>query len=233
MRKITYTDEQLKEVCIMYSEALERSLPDLSECVAPFEYSKNFLDKIEKIVLHERRREKISALSRRVASIILAVLIGAGAWLTVDTEARAAFVSWVREVYEDSFIYRYFGEKPEEGLREYEITALPEGYELVAADCTDTMHIKLYQHEDSAIMIVYYQNHEGRSHIIEKRNEFDCEWKEVYVNGIVSDYYDLKDDALANELLWIDERDGVVFHLSAYLEESEMVRIAESIRIVE
>lgn len=233
MHKITYTDDQLRRASGVIARALEKSLPDPSECVAPFDYSQDFLDKMDKLIRKARRRDMVRLVAQRVASVILAVLIGASAWLTVDTEARAAFVSWVREVYEDSFVYRYFGEKPEEGLQEYEITALPEGYELATTDCTHTMHIKLYQHEDSAIMLVYYQNHEGRSHIIEKRDEFDCEWKEVYVNGIVSDYYDLKDDALANELLWIDERDGMVFHLSAYLEESEMVRIAESIKIVE
>lgn len=228
MHKITYTDDQLKRASGVIARALEKSLPDPSECVAPFEYSQDFLDKMDKLIRKVRRRNTVRIASQRVASVILAVLIGASAWLTVDTEARAAFVSWVREVYEDSFIYRYFGEKPEEGLQEYEIAALPEGYELVTADCTDSMHIKLYQSGDSSMMLIYYQHHDGRTHIVESREEFDCQYKEVFVNGISADYYDLEDDAFANELLWVDEENSVVFHLSAYLGDAEMIRIAES-----
>ena len=43
---------------------------------------------------------------RGVASILLAILIGGGTWLAVDVEARAAFIGWLREVYDNIFAYR-------------------------------------------------------------------------------------------------------------------------------
>ena len=43
---------------------------------------------------------------RRVAAAFLAATVGVSVWLAVDTDARAAFVGWVRELYEHSIVYR-------------------------------------------------------------------------------------------------------------------------------
>ena len=45
MKKITYTDEQLKRAAGVIVRALERSIPDPKECSAPFQYSPEFLKK--------------------------------------------------------------------------------------------------------------------------------------------------------------------------------------------
>lgn len=230
MRKITYTDEQLKRASAIIVQALEKSLPEPSECVAPFEYSQEFLNKLERLIKRGRRRETVQHISRRVASVVLAMLIGVGAWLTVDTEARAAFVTWVREVYEDSFLYEYFGEKPTEKLKNYEITGLSDGYELVTADCSDTLHIKIYQKDDDAVMLMYYQVYDERKHIIENSGVMQCTWEPVSIRGIGADFYCYEDSTYANELFWIDERSNVAFQLSAYWDKDKMIKIAESIK---
>lgn len=231
MHKITYTDDQLRRASGVIARALEKSLPDPAECVAPFDYSQDFLDKMDKLIRKARRRDTVRLVTQRVASVLLAVLIGASAWLTVDAEARAAFVSWVREVYEDSFVYRYFGEKPDEGLQEYEITALPEGYELVIADCRDDKHVKIYQGTDGKVMLVYHQYFDDRDYIVINESEFSCTWEQVRVNDNDGDFYQYHNEKYANELFWINEETRVAFQLSAFMDRDEMIRIAESIQI--
>ena len=66
------------------------------------EFSPAFEKKIRKL----KRRADHPAFYRtmnRVASILLAILIAIGAWISVDTEARAAIVGWVKEIYETYF----------------------------------------------------------------------------------------------------------------------------------
>lgn len=48
--------------------------------------------------------------------------------MVVSPTARAAVIRWVVEWYEAHIIYRYSGEDIPEGMPQYEITALPEGY---------------------------------------------------------------------------------------------------------
>ena len=63
------------------------------------EFSPAFEKKIRKL----KRRADHPAFYRtmnRVASILLAILIAIGAWISVDAEARAAVVGWVKEIYE-------------------------------------------------------------------------------------------------------------------------------------
>ena len=76
------------------------------------EFSPAFEKKIRKL----KRRADHPAFYRtmnRVASILLAILITGGAWISVDAEARAAVVGWVKEIYETYFVYRFEGNSNE------------------------------------------------------------------------------------------------------------------------
>lgn len=234
MRKITFTDEELKIAAGQVVKTLVDSLPDPSELEQPFEYSPEFLEKMDKLIKQERRRETRARISRRVASFALALLACASVWLTIDVEARAALFSWAREVYEESFIYRFFGEKPKEGLQEYEITQVPEGYVQVASDGNETMQVRVYQRDDDSLFLMYYQMQDGWEQVIKPKNpDTNFKWKQTTVNGIVADMYSYDNCEYANELVWIDEAKGTVFHLSARLEEDDLIGVAESIRPVE
>ena len=99
------TDEMLRAAaarsCEIYVAHLEKGFDPEKK----HEFSPEFLRKIERL----KRRAKHPVFyktTRRVASIALAILITGGAWITVDAEARAAFVGWVKEVYEEFFVYR-------------------------------------------------------------------------------------------------------------------------------
>lgn len=229
MSKITFTDKELKIAAGDVVAAFSTTLPSPEEYEQPFEYSSEFLSRMDVLVKHSRKRDTWTRAAQRVASIIIAFLIGSGVWLAVDVEVRAAFVSWIREVYEESFIYHYFSEQPSSDLQNYEVTHLPENYNKIFDRREKTMHAKIYCCDSNVINFVYYQMFEGRSHVVEKRAEFDNNWKAVSVNALTADFYTSKSQKYANEIIWIDEQAGVVFEISAFLEEQEMIMLAESV----
>ena len=65
---------------------------------------------------------------RRVAAFFLTALVGVSAWLAIDTQAREAFFGWIKEVYEDSVIYRTIPSPAAKALPQYELAWLPDGF---------------------------------------------------------------------------------------------------------
>ena len=80
--------------CEIYVSYLERGYNPENQ----HEFSLQFKKKIKKL---KRKADHpvFYHAARRIASIVLAILIAGGVWITVDAEARAAFVGWVKEVY--------------------------------------------------------------------------------------------------------------------------------------
>ena len=64
----------------------------------------------------------------KAACLLLTALISFAAVMTFNVEARAAFVRWVKTIYEDQIIYEFFGEREEIDISNYRVTWVPEGY---------------------------------------------------------------------------------------------------------
>lgn len=110
--------------CEIYVSYLERGYTPENQ----HEFSLQFEKKIKKL---KRKADHpvFYHATKRIASIVLAILITGGVWITVDAEARAAFVGWVKEVYEEFFVYRFNDETDiQNEPYEYEFTWLPNGY---------------------------------------------------------------------------------------------------------
>ena len=230
MNQVAFSEDSLKQAAALVRRSMLDSMPCPSQCV--HEFSPAFQAKMERLISRERLRRNSRKILQRVAVVFLAALFGIGVWLTVDAEARAVSIAWIREVYENSFVYRYFGDKPEEGMQNYEITQLPEGFTQTAVenDENGTMCFKTYQSADDTFLLVYYQFYEGRNHFVVSVDGSKCKREEVLINGIAADFYDYEDDEYANELVWIDENAGVTFLLTGNIEKSNMIQIAESIQ---
>lgn len=229
MSKTTFTDKELKIAAGDVVAAFSTTLPSPDEYEQPFEYSSEFLSRMDVLVKRSRKRDAWTRAAQRAASIIIAFLIGSGVWLAVDVDARAAFITWIREVYEDSFVYRYFTDRPETGLANYEIGYLPSNFTKVAENIYSSTHIKEYSDGKQTIIFTYYQTFEGRSHIVANQGMFKCIHKEIYILGQVADIYLSQSELNANNLIWIDEKDNVAFEINANLDEDELRKIAGSI----
>ena len=226
------TDEML---CAAAGTSLEAYVSYLEADYDPSNqhvFSVEFEKKMRKLI-RKARHPVFYQVAKRVAVILLAVLFSAGVWLSVDTQARATFFGWIREVYEAHIVYRFTGEKSTDDIPHYALGWLPEGYEEVSTvsdnDMTDILYINANNSEEGLIFS-YYRVHSGVSlEILEPVGESH----EVLICGLPGYFYSAAEAGSANDLIWVDEERKIVFSLSSFLPENDMLHIAESIFLEE
>ena len=223
------TDEMLRAAaarsCEIYVAHLEKGFDPEKK----HEFSPEFLRKIERL----KRRAKHPVFyktMRRVASIALAILITGGAWITVDAEARAAFVGWVKEVYGTFFVYRYSdsGEVTEEAeAQTYRPEWIPDGYAEIYADDASEGGSVLYENADGKYLQFFYVVKPNESNLFVENT--DAVKYPITVNDQPGDYIKSNNPEMPDSIIWANERDHL-FYVAGYLTENELVRLAESIK---
>lgn len=221
------SDERLREAAQQAEKALLASLPEPKDCKATF--SPAFERKMKKLV---KRTDHpiVYWIQKSVACLMLILLFGGGSALALSTEARAAFVGWVREIYETWFVYHYEGDDnitPKE--IQYRPMWLPEGYsQALVPELTDQVNV-LYAIDDGPTILFGYSSNPAASALYIQGN--DAEFLEVTVNGIAADFYLDKEESGVNCLVWENPQNNIVFWISANLSEDVMIKIAESVDV--
>lgn len=222
------SDERLREAARKAEESLLASLPEPEECEATF--SPEFERKMEKLI-HRAKHPIRHRILKAVACFLLVILVGGGSVLTFSMEARAAFVGWVREVYDTWFVYRYNGTTQDTSQNTiYQPTWIPDGYE------------EKHRSEHSSRMSIVYQNAVGDMLVFSYSSDpasmslyVDHEFKVVKQVEIGNNYADLYMDqreGAANEIVWTDSETGTIFLISAPLPDTELLKISESITAI-
>lgn len=230
--EFSFTDEELAQVCAKYSEAkVNALLQESMKC--KHEFSPEFERKMEKLFIKEKRMYMMREARRWAASILLMVIMGAGAVLTVNTEARAAVVGWVRRAYENSFLYEINHELVNHGLPTYELGWIPKGYEAVDVYRSERIYSAVYQNEDSKEGFVFdYQFVDSGMHA-ELHGELSrYEVKQEYMGGMMVDLYLSQEETESSVALWINESSGIVFSINGFLDEDVMLHIIEGVYLV-
>ena len=219
-----FTDEDLRIATRITRQRMLDSLPAPEDCL--YDASTELKEKINQIIIKDRRRTAIRKIQNQAAMIALCILLGISSWLAVDTEARAAFFQWVREVYEDSIIYHFFGEREPEEILNYGITALPQGYEETMRFEESFMHTVFYESTDDMIILTYQ--------IVDESTELafvnsDMVHTPVALASYTADFYVPADFSKTNELVWVNEESLLTFCISSYLEQDVMIALANSV----
>lgn len=220
------SDERLRKAAQKVEESMLASLPEPEEC--EFTPSPEFERKMEK-----RARRASHPIRHRilkaVACFLLVVLVGGGGILTFSVEARAAFVTWVREVYETQFIYRFF-QTSEETSNDtaYRPTWVPSDYQMTSEFLSDGLSAIEYRNNfDDLAVLTYCPNTLSPTFKVE-RNGAEV-YKQVLVNGITAELYLDQDEGGTNVLIWTDEDKGIIFRISATFSDVELIKMAESV----
>ena len=187
------------------------------------------------LLVKAKRRETARRWTRRAAAALLALVIGAMSWLAVDTQARAAFFSWVREVYENSVVYRFFNDTSVvDQLPDYRPSWVPDGYVQTDVIEDDTVHSIIYENianpDDS--FVFDYQLYFDSMNLSLQWEDHECEILELQINGKTAHFYRSLDGSITNDLIWVDENTTILFTLTGYLEQDVMLHIAESVILV-
>ena len=212
-----------KKSCEIYVSRLEAGY----DPKAQHKFSPEFEKKIKKLKRKANHPIVYRSL-QRIASIILVCLIACGAWFTVDAEARSAFFGWVKEIYETYFVYRFEGNADySESSVAYRPTWLPEGYTEFYIENTESTAVVSYQNEEGLLLTFQYTHNPNETDWF-----IDAEHaviKETTVNGCPAEILLADNITTASVIVWTDEQDSA-FYVSAFLGESELIKVAENIQ---
>ena len=220
------SDERLREAARKVEESMLASLPEPEECEATF--SPEFERKMERL-LHRADHPIRKRIMKAVACFLLAVLVGGGSVLTFSLEARATFVTWVKEVYETHFVYRLFQSDQESSSNSvYRPTWVPLDFEMISETILDSASTIVYKNDANEIVVfTCFQDAGSATFQIEGDHIESC--SQVFINGISADMYLDSEEGESNVIIWADEGEGTMFRISAPFGENELVRMAESI----
>lgn len=226
---IRFGERELQAAAKLVAESMLEGLPDAAAC--GHDFSEGFRRKMETLLRRQRRRSIRHTVWRYAAAVLLTVTLTFGAVMAVSPQARAAVVQWVRTVYENSVVYRFFNPAPQGALPRYQLTWLPEGFAEVDVFCDEEGYYAIYENEEIGQVIVFeYQfMHDGTNVMIIP--EKDGITSQVQVNGLRGEYYQAPDDADGNLLQLIDEESDIVFRISGNIAENGILDIAEGIAL--
>ena len=223
------TDEMIAEAAAKYNDALIQYWQNVE--MEEHEFSSKFERKMRRLIWKVKYPYVHKAL-KSAACILIAFLISFASVMTFNVEARAAFTRWIREVYKDSIVYEFFGEKSETASLDYRVTWIPEGYEIVYEDNNETSYCIIYsntQADKDSLVFEYYSLIEGRLvDFILGDDRYNI--GTVKINDMHGEFYSSIDGNKSNNLIWFDEHHSICFMINSSLDVASMVKIAENIK---
>ena len=223
------SDERLREAAQKVEESFLASLPEPEDCEATF--SPKFERKMKKLIRRTDHPIRYRIM-KAVACFLLVVLIGGGGVLALNAEARAAFVGWVRDIYEDAyetwFVYRHVGEGDviQEDIS-YRPTWIPAGYvEQAVIDFSEQTYVEYKNNSGSLITFGYSSNTESANAYVKQDG---IETYNVSVGDIPADLYVDSTKGEASVLIWTDSQTNTILWIIAPLDNNELIKIAESV----
>jgi hypothetical protein len=220
------TDAMLKKAAAEAGQAIQNSLPATEDC--DHHFSLQFEHKMKHVLRKEHRLTSYQIL-RRVACFIAAIILASSIWLTIDTEARAAFFAWVKERYQNYVVYRFTGESDNQTeVMNYELGWLPEGFEISEQSITEAGSFYIYQNDQGQMISFICSQGTDATALFLISDDTTAE--KVSVGELSADFYRASDGEISNALVWLSETGDTVFCITAPLPEQTLIQIAESIQ---
>jgi len=191
------------------------------------EFSFAFEKKIKKL---KRRADNpvLYHLMRRIAVFVLALLAAGTIWISVDTDARAVFFGWIREISGGYFEYHHSEETANtDESADYRPTWIPVGYLEDSIQIFDDKTTVRYKNSEGKLLRFSYVN-----------TSMNVDWyfdisqghtESCHVGEYLATFFTPTDDNVACAITWINSND-TAFYLTGFVSESELIRIAESVR---
>ena len=196
-------------------------------------FSSEFELKIQALRKQESRRQVIHKVMRHCVAAILALVLGTGIFLTVNMEARAVVIAWIKEVFEDRIAYWFTGDSKNE-FPEYELTWVPDDMECIFDEATEYSRSVVYMNPidpRSGFTFSYSRMQEGSGTVM-VLNETEHSMIPENINGMVGDLYLSQNPEITHCLIWFDEEQQIAFNITSYMDSDVILHIAESTKLL-
>ena len=182
----------------------------------------------------ERQRPVWKRVARQAACFLLVGAIAFGTLMAVSPTARAAVIHFIKEVLQNEVVYRYTKtEYSDHILPDYEITALPDGYEIVeehgVSGVNNMVVYNLPDAEDEGYPItLYYGFMEGGSRLGITGEGLYC--TEIIDGDFKGEFYTTTTDSMVYQsLIWQDEQQNIMFSIDAKGSAEDLLALAKSV----
>ena len=183
---------------------------------------------------HKRARPLWKKVLQRVAVILIVFSLSLGSLMIISPSVRAAVVNWVTEWYETHITFRYLGTPTEDEMPEYTIGALPNGYAEVDSEreeWPDYICI-VYRNEVSGKTIYFDYTRMTQGYVNDFEVNSDTATSSVLVNGMQGYLFQEKNwERQRSSITWIDSDKNLQFTIQAYLPQSGILQMAESVSL--
>ena len=220
---------EIQKAAKLVRESMLTSLPNEAEG----DFSPEFEQKIVQLKRFQKKQERQHQICKLFLSAAAALFLAVTMLFTFSTEARAAVITWVKEVYATHVVYWFNGETSEQ-LPVFELAEVPEGFTCVKDETLTYSRSMLYQNVNDSVEMFSFEYallQEGAPLTIDtSANKYTM--TEVTVAGHVGNLYISADPAESHALIWIDEVNNVVFTITTLGDPNIILHIAESIKLV-
>lgn len=225
------SEERLRLAAQRAGKALADGLPEPEDCHHTFPPA--FERKIRRLIRKHKYQGFYKGM-KRVACVLLVLLLSSGSFLSVNAEARGKLAGWFSQQFADSS--HYFFVEEEERLADespevaYILPAVPEGYRLVENETVATNTYWLYENDEGLLLTFGYLTKATKYTNSDIFFVTDgMEQKTVRVHEQSADYYFDETGETGNLIVWQDETQEVLLYITAYLEETDLLQLAESV----
>lgn len=220
-------DEWLKCAASEYAQVIIENLQN------PKEYKHEFSDKFEKNMKYLIDRTNFSEsyrFGKKLASILLILFVGAGVFISINTQAQEKILRWLRYHYDNFYEYIYEGTQDNILDIQYTLSWLPKDCELVETFKTAGGETSIYTDSIGTLIMFSYTYSNEENLYIEME---DCREEVVKINDGYGIVYLNENEERTNSIVWTDETKEVLFEFSGKYSKDELLRIAEGVTKVE
>lgn len=226
MRKFL-SDKALRHAVERLRDARLEEQPPLEEC------DHNFSPRFERAMDQLEQREQKHIILRKAAvfaaSLLLVLLAGAAVVLAANPKARAAVALWLRELRKDGIYYFFPEVDPEAEFPTYRVGWMPDGFVLDMEVIEERYYGVVYIQEAGDEAIIFYYLPLDQVDILGIHGNLDTA-ERISIHGIQGEYVPYS-DAYGADLVWIDADNQLLFSVSANLDKTTIIRIAEGITL--
>lgn len=223
------SDDMLREAAGEVAQAFMVSLPDPAEYDHVF--SKSFEKKIKKLIQKVDHPVKYR-FTRSVAAIALVVLVVITGILAVSPGARATVMNWIKEKIDSFTHYEYAEDEGNSGSQneaqcKYILAEIPEGYFLVD---------EIQENEGSTYIYI-----SASGDVMQFGYLYGCENNDLYLNSEQYDFisaiygettvdiYIARNENESNGIVWMDADQNILFHITAHMDQDELMALIEHV----
>ena len=219
----SFSAEKLYAACDHY---VARMIASIEAAPLDFEPSAAHREAIQRLIDGSLRRGKRHALYRRIAVIAAVAILFFSTVMVTNVHAREVVVRWLRQVFPDHVLYRFFGDLNKD-LYHYTIDWVPDGFDLVNQYESQTLRVYHYKSDKEGFTITFTSIEDG---VIIEIGDDEYIHQEVLVNDIKADLYIDVNDSSKN-LIWTSQSGRTEIDIEGSISTELVLQIAESIRL--